>query len=67
MVTKRTPIHAAAGQGHVECVTIMLKNITNTSHIDCVDVYGRCVCVCVCVCIPKNLVRIELDDLVIGK
>ncbi len=41
VVTKRTPIHAAASNGHKETVQVMLRNITNSTHIDCVDMYGR--------------------------
>ena len=39
--TKRTPLHAAAYNGHTDTVRMLLKHLTNTSHIDCVDVYGR--------------------------
>lgn len=41
MVTKRTPIHAAARNGHKDTVQVMLRNITNSTHIDCVDSFGR--------------------------
>ena len=39
--TKRTPLHAAAYNGHVETVRVLLRHLTNTAHVDCVDVYGR--------------------------
>ena len=41
VVTKRTPLHAASGNGHKDTVQVMLRNITNSTHIDCVDMYGR--------------------------
>ncbi len=43
IVTKRTPLHAAAFNGHTDTVQAMLKNMTSTTHIDCVDMLGRCV------------------------
>ena len=39
--TKRTPLHAAAYNGHVETMRVLLRSLTNTTHVDCVDVYGR--------------------------
>ena len=36
-----TPLHAASGNGHKDTVQVMLRNITNSTHIDCVDMYGR--------------------------
>ena len=36
-----TPLHAASGNGHKDAVQVMLRNITNFTHIDCVDMYGR--------------------------
>ena len=30
-----------ASNGHVDSVQVMLRYITNSSHVDCVDVYGR--------------------------
>ena len=41
MVTKRTPLHAAARSGHRDTVQVMLRNIINSTHIDCVDSLGR--------------------------
>ncbi len=41
LVSKRTPLHAAAGNGHNDTVQVILKNITNSTHIDCVDFYER--------------------------
>ena len=39
--TKRTPLHAAAYNGHVETVRVLLRHLTNAAHVDSVDVYGR--------------------------
>ena len=41
----KTEVHhvflCAASNGHVDSVQVMLRYITNSSHVDCVDVYGR--------------------------
>ena len=41
VVSRRTPLHAAAQNGHRDTVQVMLRNITNSTHIDCVDLHGR--------------------------
>ena len=41
IIAKRTPLHAAAGNGHADCIMIMLRYLTKSSHIDVVDSYGR--------------------------
>ncbi len=41
VVSKRTPLHAAAFNGHTDTVQAMLKHLTSTAHIDCVDMMGR--------------------------
>ena len=42
VVTKRTPLHGAAFNGHTDTVAAILKRISSTAHIDCVDSFGRC-------------------------
>jgi ankyrin repeat protein len=41
LVTKRTPLHAAAGNGYVDCVQIMLRYLNVPSNIDVIDNQGR--------------------------
>ena len=36
-----TPLHAASGNGHKDTVQVMLRNITNSTHIDCMGGEGR--------------------------
>ena len=39
--TKRTPLHAAAYNGHVVTIRVLLRNLTNTTHVDCMCMEGK--------------------------
>ena len=45
-----------AANGHTDCIRVMLRHVTASTHIDCADVHGRYGCTvhvqCTCTCIP---------------